>query len=132
MQMAGRTPAATAMTAMTLDALSADGFRLGLGVSGPRSSRAGTARPSANRSGARCEYVRSSGDPPTREAARVRAKYYQIPYAGADATGLCKPLKSILHGRPEIPFTCGGRAKERALAARSPTAGFRPSSPRAA
>src|SRR5262249_41502504 len=36
MQMAGRTPAATAMTAMTLDALSGGRFRLGLGVSRPQ------------------------------------------------------------------------------------------------
>jgi alkanesulfonate monooxygenase SsuD/methylene tetrahydromethanopterin reductase-like flavin-dependent oxidoreductase (luciferase family) len=36
MQMAGRTPAATAMTAMTLDSLSSGRFRLGLGVSGPQ------------------------------------------------------------------------------------------------
>jgi alkanesulfonate monooxygenase SsuD/methylene tetrahydromethanopterin reductase-like flavin-dependent oxidoreductase (luciferase family) len=34
MQLAGRTPAATAMTAMTLDGLS--GGRLGLGVTGPQ------------------------------------------------------------------------------------------------
>src|SRR5438094_8728598 len=36
MQIAGRTPAMTAMTAMTLDALSNGRFRLGLGVSGPQ------------------------------------------------------------------------------------------------
>src|SRR6266513_2721853 len=36
MQIAGRTPAMTAMTAMTLDALSTERFRLGLGVSGPQ------------------------------------------------------------------------------------------------
>ena len=36
MQMAGRSPAATAMTAMTLDSLSGGRFRLGLGVSGPQ------------------------------------------------------------------------------------------------
>ena len=28
-------------------------------------------------------------------------EHYQIPYAGPDATGLGKPLKSILHGDPE-------------------------------
>src|SRR5204862_7528634 len=33
-----------------------------------------------------------------------RGEYYQIPYAGAEATGLGKPLKSILHGRPDIPI----------------------------
>src|SRR5438046_783491 len=36
MQLAGRSPAATAMTAMTLDGLSGGRFRLGLGVSGPQ------------------------------------------------------------------------------------------------
>jgi F420-dependent oxidoreductase-like protein len=36
LQMAGRTPAAAAMTALTLDHLSGGRFRLGLGVSGPQ------------------------------------------------------------------------------------------------
>jgi F420-dependent oxidoreductase-like protein len=30
--------------------------------------------------------------------------HYQIPYQGADATGLGKPLKSILHGRADLPI----------------------------
>jgi len=38
LQIPGRTPAMTAMTAATLDALSAGRFRLGLGVSGPQVS----------------------------------------------------------------------------------------------
>ncbi len=38
MQIPGRTPAATAMTAATLDTLSGGRFRLGLGVSGPQVS----------------------------------------------------------------------------------------------
>jgi F420-dependent oxidoreductase-like protein len=29
-------------------------------------------------------------------------QYYQIPYAGPDATGLGRPLKSIIHGNPKI------------------------------
>jgi F420-dependent oxidoreductase-like protein len=29
---------------------------------------------------------------------------YQIPYAGPDATGLGKPLRSILHGRADLPI----------------------------
>jgi F420-dependent oxidoreductase-like protein len=33
-----------------------------------------------------------------------RGEYYQIPYAGPDATGLGKPLKSILHGRATLPI----------------------------
>jgi len=31
-------------------------------------------------------------------------EHYQIPYTGDDATGLGKPLKSIIHGRPDIPI----------------------------
>jgi len=31
-------------------------------------------------------------------------EYYQIPYAGPDATGLGKPLRSILHGRADLPI----------------------------
>jgi F420-dependent oxidoreductase-like protein len=31
-------------------------------------------------------------------------EHYQIPYQGADATGLGKPLKSILHGRADLPI----------------------------
>ena len=31
-------------------------------------------------------------------------EHYQIPYRGADATGLGKPLKSIIHGRADMPI----------------------------
>jgi F420-dependent oxidoreductase-like protein len=31
-------------------------------------------------------------------------EHYQIPYRGPDATGLGKPLKSILHGRRDLPI----------------------------
>ncbi|MCB0184754.1 MAG: LLM class flavin-dependent oxidoreductase, partial [Caldilineaceae bacterium] len=30
--------------------------------------------------------------------------HYQIPYRGQDATGLGKPLKSIIHGRADLPI----------------------------
>jgi F420-dependent oxidoreductase-like protein len=43
---------------------------------------------------------------------------YQIPYRGPGATGLGKPLKSILHGRKDIPILSGSMApKGQALAA---------------
>jgi F420-dependent oxidoreductase-like protein len=38
------------------------------------------------------------------KAVEFKGEYYEIPYRGADATGLGKPLKSILHGRPDIPI----------------------------
>jgi F420-dependent oxidoreductase-like protein len=31
-------------------------------------------------------------------------EYYRIPYTGPDATGLGKPLRSILHGRADLPI----------------------------
>ena len=105
MQIAARTPAMTAMTAMTLDALSGSRFRLGLGVSGPQVVEGwhGQAfgRP-LRRTREYMEVVRSilRRDKPV----EYRGEYYQVPYAGPDATGLGKPLKSILHGRPDLPI----------------------------
>jgi F420-dependent oxidoreductase-like protein len=31
-------------------------------------------------------------------------QHYDIPYSGEDASGLGKPLKSIIHGRPNLPI----------------------------
>jgi F420-dependent oxidoreductase-like protein len=105
MQMAGRTPAATAMTAMTLDALSGGRFRLGLGVSGPQVVEGWHGQAFGKPLRRTREYVEIVRAILRREKPlEYRGEYYQIPYAGADATGLGKPLKSILHGRPEIPI----------------------------
>jgi F420-dependent oxidoreductase-like protein len=105
MQMAGRTPAATAMTAMTLDSLSSGRFRLGLGVSGPQVVEGWHGQPFGRPLARTREYVAIIRAILRREAPlEHRGDYYQIPYAGADATGLGKPLKSILHGRPDLPI----------------------------
>ena len=104
MQMAGRTPAATAMTAMTLDALSGGRFRLGLGVSGPQVVEGWHGQPFGKPLQRTREYVEIVRAIFRREKPlEHRGEYYQIPYAGPDATGLGKPLKSILHGRADIP-----------------------------
>ncbi len=105
MQMAGRTPAATAMTAMTLDALSGGRFRLGLGVSGPQVVEGWHGQPFGKPLRRTREYVAIVRAILGREKPLAyRGAYYQIPYAGPDATGLGKPLKSILHGRPDLPI----------------------------
>ena len=59
-QIPGRSPAMTAMTAATLDAMSGGRFRLGLGVQAPRSARAGTASTSRGRWRAHANTWRSS------------------------------------------------------------------------
>jgi F420-dependent oxidoreductase-like protein len=105
MQIAARTPAMTAMTAMTLDALSGRRFRLGVGVSGPQVVEGWHGEPFGKPLKKTREYVEIVRAILRREKPlEFTGEYYQIPYAGADATGLGKPLKSILHGRPDLPI----------------------------
>ncbi|HXD97016.1 MAG TPA: LLM class F420-dependent oxidoreductase [Candidatus Acidoferrum sp.] len=105
MQIPARTPAMTAMTAMTLDALSGGRFRLGLGVSGPQVAEGWHGQAFGKPLRRTREYVEIVRAILRREKAlEFRGEYYQIPYAGADATGLGKPLRSILHGREDLPI----------------------------
>lgn len=105
MQMPARTPANTAMTAMTLDQLSGGRFLLGLGLSGPQVVEGWHGQPYGKPLGKTREYVEIVRRILKREEPLVfDGEYYQIPYQGADATGLGKPLKSILHGRPDLPI----------------------------
>jgi F420-dependent oxidoreductase-like protein len=105
MQIPARTPAMTAMTAMTLDALSGARFRLGLGVSGPQVVEGWHGQAFGKPLRKTREYVEVVRAILRREKPlEFRGEYYQIPYAGADATGLGKPLRSILHGRASLPI----------------------------
>src|SRR2546426_9306224 len=105
MQIPARTPAMTAMTAMTLDALSGGRFRLGLGVSGPQVVEGWHGQPVGKPLAKTREYVEVVRTILKREKPlEFRGEYYQIPYAGPSATGLGKPLKSILHGRASLPI----------------------------
>ncbi len=104
MQMPARTPAMTAMTAMTLDQLSGGRFLLGLGFSGPQVVEGWHGQSYAKPLAKTREYVSILRAIFKREAPlEFEGKHYQLPYRGADATGLGKPLKSILHGRADIP-----------------------------
>ncbi len=105
MQIGGRTPAATAMTAMTLDALSNGRFRLGLGVSNPQVVEGWHGQPFAKPLVRTREYVGVVRAIFAREKpVEFAGECYQVPYRGPDATGLGKPLKSILHGRADLPI----------------------------
>ncbi|MBT5040519.1 MAG: LLM class F420-dependent oxidoreductase [Rhodospirillaceae bacterium] len=102
-QMPARTPACAAMTAMTLQALSGGRFILGIGPSGPQVIEGwhGVAygRPLTRTR----EYIDIIRQALKREAPVTHDGYhYQLPYKGADASGLGKPLKSILHGDPSM------------------------------
>lgn len=104
MQMPGRTPAMTAMTMMTLDALSNGRALCGLGLSGPQVVEGwhGVAygKPAARTR----EYVQIMRKIFAREEpVSFDGEEYQLPYRGPGSTGLGKPLKSILHSR-QIPI----------------------------
>lgn len=105
MQIPGRTPAMTAMTAMTLDALSGGRFRLGLGVSGPQVAEGWHGQPFGKPLVRTREYVDIVRAILRRDKpVEFRGTYYHVPYTGADASGLGKPLRSILHGRADLPI----------------------------
>lgn len=105
MQMPARTPAMTAMTAMTLDQLSDGRMLLGIGLSGPQVVEGWHGVAYGKPLGKTREYVSILRTIFAREEALVhKGDHYQVPYEGDDATGLGKPLKSILHGRADIPI----------------------------
>ncbi|MGH2536135.1 MAG: LLM class F420-dependent oxidoreductase [Candidatus Promineifilaceae bacterium] len=105
MQMPARTPAAAAMTAMSLHQLSGGRFLLGLGLSGPQVVEGwhgvSYARPLA-RSREYIEVVQLILA--RQERLRYAGRVYRLPYDGPDATGLGKPLKSNLQAAPDIPI----------------------------
>jgi F420-dependent oxidoreductase-like protein len=104
MQMPARSPAMTAMTATTLDQLSNGRFLLGLGVSGPQVVEGWHGVVYGKPLVRTREYVSIVRKIWAREQALEHTgEHYQIPYRGAGASGLGKPLKSILHGR-QIPI----------------------------
>ncbi len=106
LQMPARTPANTAMTAMTLDALSGGRLILGLGLSGPQVVEGWHGVAYGEPLGRTREYVEIVRKAVARtEPLRHEGKHYSIPYTGSDATGLGKPLRSILHPvRDRIPI----------------------------
>jgi F420-dependent oxidoreductase-like protein len=104
-QMAARTPASTAMTTMTLDALSGGRVLLGLGVSNPQVVEGWHGMPFASPLGRTREYVEVVRRILRRERLSFEGEHYQIPYRGTGSTGLGKPLKSILHPvRDAVPI----------------------------
>jgi len=117
-QMSARTPAATAMAAMTMDHLSNGRFILGLGASGPQVVEGWYGQPYPKPLARTREYVQIVREIIRREAPiDHHGEFYDRPYK--DGTGLGKPLKSTIHPRrKEIPIFLGAEGpKNVALAA---------------
>jgi F420-dependent oxidoreductase-like protein len=104
MQMPARTPAMTAMTATTLDQLSGGRFLLGIGASGPQVVEGWHGVAYGKPLKRTREYIEILRQIWAREKPlEHHGEHYDVPYRGAGASGLGKPLKSILHGR-QIPI----------------------------
>src|SRR5438552_7773049 len=105
MQIPGRSPANTAMTAATLDLLSGGRFLLGLGTSGPQVVEGWHGQPWGKPLGKTREYVEIVRTALRREVVEHEGDHYRIPWDGPGATGLGKPLKLMLRPlRAEIPI----------------------------
>jgi F420-dependent oxidoreductase-like protein len=105
MQIPGRTPANTAMTAATLDLLSGGRFLLGLGTSGPQVVEGWHGQPWGKPLGKTREYVEIVRAALRRELVEHEGEHYRIPWDGPGATGVGKPLKLMLRPlRAEIPI----------------------------
>jgi F420-dependent oxidoreductase-like protein len=103
MQIPGRTPALTAMTAATLDLLSGGRFLLGLGTSGPQVVEGWHGERWGKPLGKTREYVEIVRTALRRELLEHHGEHYDIPLR--DGTGLGKPLKLMARPlRPSIPI----------------------------
>ena len=97
-QLSARTPAATAMAALTLDHLSEGRFILGLGVSGPQVVEGWYGEPYPRPLARTREYIEIVRTILARQApVEFHGEFYDLPYKGG--TGLGKPLKSTVHPR---------------------------------
>ena len=106
-QMSARTPAATAMAAMTMDHLCDGRFILGLGASGPQVVEGWYGQPYPKPLARTREYVEIVRRIVARaEPVDFHGEFYDMPYVGG--AGLGKPLKSTIHPRrTEIPIFLG-------------------------
>jgi len=104
MQIPARSPAATAMTAITLDHLTGGRFRLGLGVSGPQVSEGWHGVPFSAPLHRTREYVEIVREILRREKPlEFHGEHFDVPIQGG--TGLGKPLKTIVHPlRADLPI----------------------------
>lgn len=108
-QLSARTAANCAMMAQTLDALAGEGRMIvGLGVSGPQIVEGWYGQPWGKPAALLRDYVAIMKKIWRRDAPLVHdGEAISLPYTGPGAVGLGKPLKSILHGNPDIPILLG-------------------------
>ncbi|MEO7348666.1 MAG: LLM class F420-dependent oxidoreductase [Terrimesophilobacter sp.] len=105
-QISARTPTAAAMAALSLDHLSGGRMILGLGASGPQVVEGWYGQPFPKPLARTREYIAIVRDVLARQQpVTADGPHYPLPYTGADATGLGKPLRSTVHPlRADLPI----------------------------
>jgi F420-dependent oxidoreductase-like protein len=119
-QISARTPAATAMAFATLESLAGVGRVIaGLGLSGPQIVEGWYGEPWAKPLSRMRDYVAIMRQVFRREGPVAHdGRAIKLPYEGADATGVGKALKPILHPNPGLPiYIAAGGPEMVALAA---------------
>ncbi|MCA9829196.1 MAG: LLM class F420-dependent oxidoreductase [Dehalococcoidia bacterium] len=107
-QLAARTPANAAMQAATIDGMSNGRFICGIGVSGPQIVEGWYGQPWGNPSERIRDYVAIMKKIFAREAPVTHdGSEISLPYTGPGSSGLAKPLRPILHMRPDLPIWLG-------------------------
>ncbi len=100
MQISARTPAATAMTAMSLAQISGDRFILGLGVSGPQVVEGLHGAPFAKPLGRLREYIEIVRMATRGERLVYQGEHYVLPRPGGEG----KALKCSIPPKPGLPI----------------------------
>lgn len=101
LQIPGRTPAMTAMTAATLDALSQGRFRLGVGVSGPQVSEGWHGVRFADPIGRTEEYVQIVRQALSRRRVTAGGAHFTLPLPGGQGKSLVLALHPV---RQHVPI----------------------------
>ncbi|HUG75724.1 MAG TPA: LLM class F420-dependent oxidoreductase [Acidimicrobiia bacterium] len=104
MQIPARTPAMTAMTAVTLSEMSGGRFLLGLGLSGPQVVEGWHGEAYGSPLVKTREYVSIVQSLIAREKSVFAGEHYRLPYDGPGASGLGKSLRLTLHSTHDIPL----------------------------
>jgi F420-dependent oxidoreductase-like protein len=107
--LAARSPANLAMCAQTIDAMCGEGrVFIGIGTSGPQVAEGWYGAPWGKPNYRIRDYVAIMKKVLRREGPVTHdGKEISLPYRGPGSSGLGKPLKSILHGNPDIPLLLG-------------------------
>jgi F420-dependent oxidoreductase-like protein len=127
MQIPARTPAMCAMQAMTVDALSGGRMIVGLGPSGPQVVEGWHGVPYGKPLTRTREYIHIMRKIFRREEpVTFEGVEYQVPFRGEGASGLGKPLRSILHGRADIPIVTATISPKGVATAAQVADGFMP------